>query len=105
MPSETGITSILGVEKQVNKNQNNGYAGLDVSGFVSANVIGYMSLIPIAVYAQQRSGYVPLEFPPTTSKSMPYIDDAATFSNLIFVADGHYISYDDHLECFNMRKI
>lgn len=31
MPSETGITSILGAEKQINKNQPNGYAGLDAN--------------------------------------------------------------------------
>lgn len=35
MPSETGITSILGVEKQINKNQPNGYAGLDSSELIA----------------------------------------------------------------------
>jgi hypothetical protein len=90
MPSETGITSILGVEKEINKDQPGGYAGLDASGHVAANETGYTSLIPIAVYVDL---------------AIPFIDDAPTFSNLIFVADGHFISYDSSLECFNMRKI
>ncbi len=35
MPSETGITSILGTEKTINKNQPNGYPGLDSSGYLT----------------------------------------------------------------------
>jgi hypothetical protein len=102
MPSETGITSILGVEKQLNKDQSNGYAGVDASGYVNANEIGYMSLIPIAVFVDVVMLFGPPENPPTPIY-IPYIDDAPTFSNLIFVAERHYIAFDDY--CFNMRKI
>jgi hypothetical protein len=89
MTSDTGVASILGFERQGNKDQPNGYPSLDASGFVPANEIGYMSLIPIAVYVESN---------------IPFIDDGPTYQNLIFCASGHYISFDDALECFNMRK-
>jgi hypothetical protein len=93
MPSETGITSILGIEKEINKDQPGGYAGLDASGYVPADEIGNISLIPIAVYVDAADIY-----------GIPFIDDAPTFSNLIFVASGHHIEFDSSLHCFNMRK-
>lgn len=89
MSSDTGIASILGFEKQGEKNQPNGYAGLDASGFVPADETGYVSVIPY-VYVESL---------------IPFIDDAPTYANLIFCASGHGIAFDDVLECFNMRKI
>jgi hypothetical protein len=89
MTSDTGIASILGFEKQGEKNQPNGYAGLDASGNLLANEISYQSVIPLYVYVESN---------------IPFIDDAPTYANLIFAASGHYIAFDDVLECFNMRK-
>ena len=37
MPSETGITTILGGEKTANKNIPGGYAGLDANGLLTAS--------------------------------------------------------------------
>lgn len=95
MPSETGITSILGVEKTLNKNQPNGYAGLDASGYLSE--INNMSLIPIGVKLILVDNWYWYR--------APIMDDTIELSNLIFVASDHYIAFDDFLECFNMRKI
>lgn len=101
MPSETGITSILGVEKEVNKNQLNGYAGLDTSGYISVNEISYISLIPNVFV----DGIYPEHgLPEDPTMYAPFMDDAPTFSNLIFVADGHYISFDNSTHCISMRK-
>jgi hypothetical protein len=90
MTSDTGVASILGFEKQGEKDKPGGYPSLDASGYVPANEIGYMSLIPIAVYVESN---------------IPFIDDGPTYSNLVFCASGHRIAFDDALECFNMRKI
>lgn len=95
------IPSTLGAELTANKNVASGYAGLDGSGYVPANEIGYMSLIPIAVHAEEY-GFVIPGYPYPT---VPWIDDAPTYSNLIFVANDHYIAYDDLLQCFNMRSL
>jgi hypothetical protein len=90
MPSETGITSILGVEKTSNKNQPGGYPELDGNGFIPMYEQSYLSVIPTGVIV---SGFI------------PFLDDAITYLYLIYLESGYYISFNDSTECFNMVKI
>jgi hypothetical protein len=95
------IPSTLGAELTANKDTPNGYPGIDSSMFLPADRIGYTSLIPIGVHAEEYGFAIP-GYP---YKTVPYIDDTPTYYNLIFVANGHYIGYEDLLQCFYMRII
>ncbi|CAG0996909.1 hypothetical protein METP3_03025 [Methanosarcinales archaeon] len=89
MTSDTGVASILGFEKQIQKDQANGYAGLDENVFLSVSKFGYMSLIPSGIYVESN---------------IPFMDDVVTHSNLIFVPNGHYIAFDDLTERMYLVK-
>lgn len=120
MPTETGVTSILGIENQVNKNQPNGYAGLDSS--TKLIVVQLPSVVEQNTNKNQANGYpsldsnglVPLtELPPysiipvgvSVAGYIPYMDDAVTYMNLIYVESGYYIALDTATEKFTMVKL
>ncbi|CAG0950732.1 MAG: hypothetical protein OIN86_13625 [Candidatus Methanoperedens sp.] len=117
MPTETGVSSILGIENKANKNQPNGYAGLDAAGLIPSTLGPELSINKNAVngYAGlDASGFIPMTelsyfsiIPIGVSVAgfIPYMDEAMTYLNLIYVATGHYISFDDSTECFSMVKI
>lgn len=117
MATETGVTSILGVENQTNKNQPNGYAGLDAAGLIPAALGAELSINKNAAngYAGlDASGFIPMTelsyfsvipFGVSVAGFIPYMDDALTYLNLVYLAAGHYISFNDSTECFNMVKI
>lgn len=96
MPSETGITSILGTEKQINKGIAGGYPSLDENIHVPIDQltlatdytdaeIGNFSVIPIGVYIES---------------SIPFLDDTSTFYNLVYVPDTKGILFDTVTERF-----
>ena len=114
MSTETGVTSILGVENQTNKNQPNGYAGLDGAGLIPAELGAELSINKNAAngYAGlDATGFIPMSelsyfsmIPIGVSVAgfIPYMDDALTYLNLFYLENGYYLAFNDSTERFNV---
>jgi hypothetical protein len=81
-----GVNSL---EQTGNKNVINGYAGLDSNGLISSNELP-LSIFPFGVSV---AGFI------------PYIDDALTYLNLVYIENGYCIAFDDVSEKFTMEKL
>ncbi len=82
------IPSTLGAELLANKDEVNGYAGLDSSGHVPVADLFYYTLLQAV----------------SVVSNIPYIDDAPTYSNLVFCPTHHHILFSETEQNFYFEK-